>query len=605
MSQKILTAQALVAGKASGKILHSATALSFWGGVDPDNGCIIDQHHPLLGCSVTGKILAIPCSRGSSTASGVLLELLLNGHAPLALVFSEQEEILTLGVLVAAVIFNESIPVIRLNSQDFTLLGMASHAIIDNERVVISPSHQKQQTTTGSTENSPVNNAPASSQIQTERGLYTSTKPARETLQLTSCDEALLDGGRGQAAKLAMQIVSRMAAIQGASALIDVHQVHIDACVYNGPAGLLFANTLVELGAQVCVPTTLNSLSVDQRRWQQHGVDAQFGNAASELGNAFVSMGAQSTFTCAPYLLATAPQFGQQISWAESNAVVYANSVLGARTQKYADFLDVCMAITGRAPAIGCHLDAGRQPSLVIRVHPPSQLDDLYWPLMGYQAGLIAGFKLPIIHGLEETSPTSDDLKAFCAAFATTSATAMVHIAGITPEAASAEQYLHVDLATLPSETIDQELLLRCFYRLNTARQSRVDMICLGNPHFSITECATLALICKDRKKHEAVKVIVTLARDAFYHAETAGYIETLQAFGVEFITDTCWCMIRQPIIPDTATVLMTNSGKYAHYAPGLAGKSLYFDSLENCVQAAVDGTHDCKAPAWLEHIKA
>ncbi len=123
----------------------------------------------------------------------------------------------------------------------------------------------------------------------------------------------------------------------------------------------------MQWGATLRVPTTLNSISVDQRRWRELGIDPTLGEPASALGDAYMAMGAQLSFTCAPYLLDSAPKAGEQIVWAESNAVVYANSVLGARTLKYPDYLDICIALTGRAPLIGCHLNAHYAPGLVGR----------------------------------------------------------------------------------------------------------------------------------------------------------------------------------------------------------------------------------------------
>ena len=158
-----------------------------------------------------------------------------------------------------------------------------------------------------------------------------------------------------------MQLVLRMAELQGASELLDVTQAHIDGCIYTGPASLRFAEQLVAWGARVRVQTTLNSISVDQRRWRALGIDAAFGEPASALGDAYMAMGAQLSFTCAPYLLDSAPARGEQIVWAESNAVVYANSVLAARTLKYPDYLDICCLLyTSPSPR---DLSTSRMPS--------------------------------------------------------------------------------------------------------------------------------------------------------------------------------------------------------------------------------------------------
>ena len=207
---------------------------------------------------------------------------------------------------------------------------------------------------------------------------------------LAAIDKSILAGGLGEGAQLAMRIVLRMAGLLGADRLIDVTQAHIDGCIYTGPGGLRFAERLAALGAQVRVPTTLNAISVDRRRWRALGVDAAIGEPASRLADAYLKLGAKPSFTCAPYLLDTAPAFGEQIVWAESNAVVYANSVLGARTLKYPDYLDICIALTGRAPLAGWHLDAGRAPSVLIELPPIENADKSLYPLLGYHIGGLA-----------------------------------------------------------------------------------------------------------------------------------------------------------------------------------------------------------------------
>ena len=154
------------------------------------------------------------------------------------------------------------------------------------------------------------------------------------------------------------------------------------ACVYRRPGSLAFVRKMIEWGGAVRVPSTLNAVSADRRRWRELGVPAEQALPAVALADLFLELGALPSFTCAPYLLPTSPAAGEHVAWGESNAVVYANSVLGARTQKYADLLDLCIAITGRAPESGAHLDAPRAASLVIEVAVPEGIDDSFWPLL-------------------------------------------------------------------------------------------------------------------------------------------------------------------------------------------------------------------------------
>ena len=572
-----LEGRSLVDGCASAPLLYAEVGLSFWGGVDPFSGEVIDRHHPLSGECLAGRVLAIPSGRGSCTGSSVLMELISNGHAPAALVLAEADEILTLGVLVAQTLFQRSLPVLCIGKEAFGQLRGKAFARVDGNGLSLYDS-------TPDDTPAPRNDRP--------------TEDAHSSIELTAHDRALLDGSQGKAAQVAMQIVLRMAHIQGAKYLVDITQAHIDGCIYTGPASLRFAQQLVAWGAKVRVPTTLNSISVDQRRWRELGIDPALGVPASALGDAYIAMGAQLSFTCAPYLLDSAPKAGEQIVWAESNAVVYANSVLGARTLKYPDYLDICIALTGRAPLIGCHLEDQRKARLHIEVPPLSNLDDSFYPLLGYHIGALAGSRIPLVSGLQQQHPNLDDLKAFGAAFATTSAAALFHIAGVTPEALDPTRVID---GPLPVLKLSLEELRLSWQELNSARDARVDVVSLGNPHFSLSEFARLASLCQGRHRHPDVVLAITCGRTVLEQARAAGHIAVIEAFGAVIISDTCWCMLGEPVIPPAARNLMTNSGKYAHYAPGLVGRKVHFASLAECVDAACSATASGRLPQWLQ----
>jgi len=561
----------LVAGDAGGELLNAVVGLSFWGGVDPQTGVVIDQHHPLRNQRLAGRVLAIPSGRGSCSGSGVLLELILNGHAPAAIVICEREEILTLGALVAEVVFDRSIPVLRVERAVFARLGEFRYA-----RVAGASLHLFHETPTDDR--------------QPGQAQYGSSGDT--AVHLDAIDQAFLAGQHGKAAQVAMRLLLRMAAVQDARAFMDVSQVHVDGCIYTGPASLRFAEMLVAWGARVQVPTTLNSISVDKRRWRAQGVADDLGAPASAVADAYLAMGAQPSFTCAPYLLETAPEFGEQVGWAESNAVVYANSVIGARTMKYPDYLDVCIALTGRAPLAGCHLDSGRRATLALEVEMPAGRDDSFWPLLGYCCGSVCGTEIPLILGLETSAAGPDELKAFGAAFATVAAAPMFHIAGITPEADEqrTERQLRIGLGELR----------QAWEALNTAESPEVELVSLGNPHFSLSECARLVTLVRGRTKSPDVALVVTCGRAVHEAASVAGHVAEAEAFGVQFVTDTCWCMLGEPVIPPAARTLMTNSGKYAHYAPGLVGRGVRFGSMAACVEAACSGKVQQELPAWL-----
>jgi predicted aconitase/predicted aconitase with swiveling domain len=589
MQTQVIQGEALTAGSARGPVLFSDTALSFWGGVAPTSGEVIDRHHPLSGQIITGKVLAIPKGRGSCTGSSVLMEVILNGNGPSALVLEQTDEILALGAIVAELVFGHALPVVTVGSAAFARLRDAVWAeVLADGQVRLSEQALPA---------SPPSPSSKSWSESAAKALALSGAPTH--IQLSAQDQEILAGGQGKARQVAMQIVLRMAGLQGASEFIDVVQAHIDGCIYTGSASLRFAQQLCAWGAQVKVPTTLNSISVDQRRWRALGIDPVFGEPASALGQAYVDMGAQASYTCAPYLLDTAPLAGEHIVWAESNAVVYANSVLGAYTAKCADFLDICIALTGRAPKAGCHLRDKRYATLRIEVPAPAGADDTYYPLLGYHIGLLCGAQIPVLCGLQNAALSSDDLKAFGAAFATSSAAPMFHIVGATPEAPDATTALG-GKAPLQSFNVSLQDLQHSWRELSSSAESAVDLVALGNPHFSATECHALARLLQGRQRHPDTQTVLTLGRAVKEQARANGDIAVLEAFGVNLITDTCWCMLDEPVVPVAARVIMTNSGKYAHYAPGLTGRQVHFGSLAACAQTACTGQAPAALPAWL-----
>ena len=559
-----LLAHGVQAGTAQGRILATTEALSFWGGVDPATGVIIDVHHPLHGQSLTGRILMMPSSRGSCTGSGVLLDLALTGRGPAALIFSGNEDVLTLGALIAAEMFGCNLPVLRLSDAAYTALAAADATQITADRIEA---------------------AALSIPI---------TPPAAASLALTDRDRSMLSGDQGQAVQQAMRIICAMAANQGAACLTDVTQAHIDGCIYASPANLTFAQKMADMGAQVCVPTTMNAISVDRSNWQAQGVPPSFGSPAARLADAYVKMGCKPSFTCSPYLLDTAPKEGENIAWAESNAVVFANTVLGARTAKHPDFLDLCIALTGRAPLAGVYLDAPRQARLIVDVEMPLGIDDAFWPLIGYLAGKKAPDCIPLLRGLAAAGPDRDDLKALCAAFGTSSAAPMLHIEGVTPEAAHAVQ------PGLPHTTITRADMREAWASLNAGPEA-VELVAFGSPHFSLTECQHLAALLKGRARHAQTHVIVTAGHAVIAQARADGTLAKLENSGVQVVPDICWCSISEPVFPPQTRALMTNSGKYAHYGPGLSGRAVRFGSMADCTEAALTGRAALKLPQWLD----
>jgi predicted aconitase len=408
-------------------------------------------------------------------------------------------------------------------------------------------------------------------------------------MNLSAHDRALLSGERGPAARMAMSIIVRMAEIQGAAELLDITQAHIDSTIYMGEAGLEFAERLAKLGAKVAVPASLNVSGLDECHWREWPVPEDWASKAQRQMIAYQSMGCVPTWTCAPYQTSMAPKFGQQIAWGESNAIVFANSVIGARTERYPDLLDICAAITGRVPAVGLHLTENRAGQLLIRLKDvPRQVqqDDSFYPVLGLLLGRLAGQRIPVIDGLE-TPPAEDQLKALGAAAASSGAVALFHIVGVTPEAPTLEAAFQ-GRAPLEDHTITMQQLRDTLRYLTTAARTKPDMVVLGSPHFSVAEFRQLAPLVEGKRRHPDVQFLLTTSRIMSALAAEAGALAKVEEFGARLTVDTC--ILATPMLPKSIKVLMTNSAKYAYYAPGLLATQVVFGSMADCVASAVEG---------------
>jgi len=408
-------------------------------------------------------------------------------------------------------------------------------------------------------------------------------------LHLTDYDRALLAGERGPGAQMAMRIIVRMAEVYGAEALLDITAAHIDSTIFTGDATLEYAERLAGLGATVAVPATSNVSGVDEHGWREWPVPPAWAEKARRQMDAYRKMGCVPSFTCAPYQTELRPAFGQQIAWGESNAIAFANSVLGARTERYPDLLDICAAITGRVPAVGLHLTEHRAGQLLVRLAgvPPSlQADDSFYPVLGYLIGKLAGERIPAIDGLT-ARPTEDQLKAVCAGAASSGAVALFHIVGVTPEAPTLDAAFQ-GRGPEVTHVIGMAELRAARAELSTTTNETPDMILLGSPHFSLAEFRQLARLLDGQVRHPGVRFLVTTSRMVVLLAEHAGLLEPLRRFGGQITVDTC--PLATPMLPPEIRTLMTNSAKYAYYAPGLLGTQVICGSLADCVRSAVEG---------------
>jgi predicted aconitase len=335
------------------------------------------------------------------------------------------------------------------------------------------------------------------------------------------------------------------------------------------------------------VPTTLNVGALDLLHPEKIRGDAHHAEMARRQMKAYVAMGCSPTWTCAPYQAGHRPAFGEQVAWGESNAIAFANSVLGARTERYGDFLDACCAVTGRAPFCGLHLSENRRATVVVDASsvPASLKDrDVFYPVLGTWLGLEVGQAVSAIVGLPQ-SVTEDQLKALGAAAASTGAVALFHVVGVTPEASRLEDAtggIEPDRVV----ALTPEMVAASLRRLSTVDATSVDAIALGSPHFSLQEFEALIPLMNGLRCQ--VPFYVCTSRSVLVELESSGDAAILEEAGVEIIVDTC--VVVTPILPDEGGVLMTNSGKFAHYGPSNTGYEVVYGSMEDCVASAVTG---------------
>lgn len=419
-------------------------------------------------------------------------------------------------------------------------------------------------------------------------------------IRLDSQDRARLHGEEGEGTRLAMSILARMGDVVGAKELLDITAAHIDSSLYQGPATLEFAERLAEGGARVRVPTTLNVSGVDEHGWRDWGVPEDWAGPARRQMAAYEKMGCEPTWTCAPYQTQPRPGVGEQVAWGESSAIVFANSVLGARTERYPDLLDICCAVTGRAPAAGLHLRENRAGEVLVDLSAvPERLatESALYPVLGHWTGLRVDGRIPVLDGLS-IQPEEDDLKALGAAMASSGAVGLYHWVGVTPEAPDRPAaFQGGEPASRLRPGVAELRAAREELGSGLSEADGLDLVVLGSPHFSLSEFAALASAVEGRRRHPGVRLLITTGRAVRALAAKAGHLDAVEAFGGELTVDTC--ILTTPMLPDGMRRLMTNSAKYAWYTPGLLDRAVAFGSLADCVASAVAGRVVRDDSAW------
>jgi predicted aconitase len=417
-------------------------------------------------------------------------------------------------------------------------------------------------------------------------------------MKLTDEEQAMLAGASGPGVQKAMEILTALGRIYGADDLVPVTSVQVAGVSYKnlGDAGLAFLADWAQQGARVRVPTTLNPAGLDLERWQALGFDADFADKQARVIQAFAAMGVRPTCTCTPYYVGNLPTRGDHVAWSESSAVSFANSVLGARTNREGGPSALAAAIAGRTARYGLHLPHNRRAQLVADVRCPVTSPSDFGAL-GASVGKIARnrvvyFKFRVPSAVSEASVESLEaqagaqrslhsaLKSLGAAMAASGAVALYHVEGVTPEADQP------GIIAPGAETLVVTSLADGYAMLDSDGGDEIDLVWIGCPHASPAELAQVVELLAGRQVR--ARLWVTMAREAYTEAAQAGAVAALEALGGQVVADTC--LVVAPVKELGFRRMATPSGKGAYYAPSQSGLAVRYGSVETCIEAAITG---------------
>ncbi|WP_409968058.1 aconitase X catalytic domain-containing protein [Bengtsoniella intestinalis] len=419
-------------------------------------------------------------------------------------------------------------------------------------------------------------------------------------MKLTTYEQEILDGKHGEMRQKSLQVLCALAEHEGVEEFVEVTLCHSDNAVYMGEAAADFIEFLGNSGAKMAVPTTTNACSIDMQKWYEQGFEPQIMNAIRRMEAAHVKLGAIPTWTCAPYQSCVQPVFGQQIVSAESNVICYYNSVIGARTNRYAGPLELLGGIAGRVPYSGLHVKENRYAEGLVKLSdefkPEWFEDDSLWNLISYAYGSIVGNRVWAIEGMP-TKFRSENLRDFSATAASSGGIALYHMIGVTPEAQTKEMAFN-GKKPLYEEIITLDSIRKAEETLNNRDVSDdLDVILLGCPHLSYDDCRRIVQLFDGRKVSDKLEFNITVGRDIANRLMDAGVYEDLSRLGIKVYKEGCALEFRTKA--RGVRSMMSNSGKFGTYSFGLTGIQPVFGSLTECVESAVAGRVVKEVKPW------
>ncbi len=555
----------IVGGVAEGPALVADTRISFWGGFDPASGEIVEVGSPFEGVNVAGKVLVFRSTKGSSGTSLMLRLAKMAGNAPAAFINTELDELSTLACVALG------LPLVSdLDVDPFEAMQTGDMTRVDADRGTV--------------------------EVQTDREpaarIAAEPKaPAQTSIELTEPQQEMLDGARGESRAEHLRLLVEWGEAVGAERLIEVDNVL--------PGGLFVPNrTLGELPFELIegyinytkgcliddveVTATAHASFMDLERLDQFQPDARQVPAQRELLDIGRKAGVSMTWTCAPYLVGNVPMSGQVCAWTESHAVVFVNSFLAARTTRNGNESAAAAMATGFVPEFGVLRTEGRHANFVIEVETEltSEAD---WGCLGYFAGKAGGLRIPAFTGLP--SLRIESARQLCAALATSGGAPMLHIVGVTPEAATLDAALQ---GHQPEETLTfgAQELAATYDALTTATGDEIDLVYFGCPHATLQEVVELAKELRGKKVREGVTLLISMAYAIEAQARRLGYAQEIEEAGGHVMTDSC----PSNALWRESKRMATPAVKTGSYAPNLLRCEVVLRPMEECVRIAETG---------------
>lgn len=401
-------------------------------------------------------------------------------------------------------------------------------------------------------------------------------------MHLTREEEKLYAGEYGEALETCMNLLVSLGDIYGAEKLVDISSAQVSGVSYKtiGEKGLEFLKDLADQGLKASVPTTLNPAGMDLIRYDELKFPKDFAKKQLEIIDCFKRMEIEISCTCTPYLTGNVPMFGSHVAWAESSAVAYVNSVIGARTNREGGPSALAAAIIGKTPCYGYHLNENRLPTQVFEVDMELEDASSFYGILGRITGKIVKNGIPYFKFKNCDSIKNDYLKALGAALAASGGVALYHVEGITPEAKKGLEITGLEKVVIGKDDFEKE-----YDSFKTSEKP--DLICIGCPHCSLDEIKEVAEFVKLENAKFNAEVWVCTSIHMKSIADRMGYTKIIEDAGGKVVVDTC--MVVAPIEDMGYKNVATNSGKAATYLPGFCKSNVIYGTTYEILKKATE----------------